>query len=156
MREFASFADFASFLPALEELETRALQGALEKCCNLVEEAARQNVDSMNLQLPPPLQQDAAGEGDDTLSAAEDKEADDRLDALRQELRDSIGHEAAGLEAVIGSTSPVIASYEFGSEDISPSPVLAPALFENNEQIVNIICSAATAGLAGETENTDV
>jgi HK97 gp10 family phage protein len=51
------------------------------------------------------------------------------------ELRDSIGHQADGLEAAVGSTSDVALYQELGTARLPPRPFLAPAAAENGEAI---------------------
>lgn len=51
------------------------------------------------------------------------------------ELRDSIGHEVAGKEAAVGSTSDIMVYQELGTPTIPPRPVLGPAAFKNKEKI---------------------
>jgi hypothetical protein len=64
-------------------------------------------------------------------------------------LRDSIGHEVAELEAVIGSTSDIMFYQEFGTARIPPRPVLGPAAERNHEAILEILGGAVVEGLIG-------
>jgi phage gpG-like protein len=50
-------------------------------------------------------------------------------------LRDSIGHEVHGFEAVIGSTSDVAVFQELGTNKIPPRPFLGPAVVQNEEAL---------------------
>jgi len=69
------------------------------------------------------------------------------------ELRDSIEHEVAGLEAVVGSKLEKAAWQEFGTEQggqrhIPPRPFIGPAAFENKEKIEGILGAASVRGLS--------
>jgi phage gpG-like protein len=66
------------------------------------------------------------------------------------EVRDSIGHEVADLDAVIGSDSDILVYHEFGTAKMSPRPVLGPALQMNEAAIVRELGGAVVAGLIGE------
>lgn len=64
------------------------------------------------------------------------------------DLRDSIKHEVEGLEAVIGSQSPIAGYQEFGTDHIPPRPFIGPAAFENKEKIQGILGAATVIGLS--------
>lgn len=65
------------------------------------------------------------------------------------ELRDSISHEAKGLEVAIGSTSDVMVYHEFGTSKMPPRPVLGTAAFSSKEKVIAILTRAAAIGIAG-------
>jgi HK97 gp10 family phage protein len=50
-------------------------------------------------------------------------------------LRDSIGHEVHGNEAVIGSKSDIAVYQELGTTKMPPRPFLGPAVVENEEAL---------------------
>lgn len=50
-------------------------------------------------------------------------------------LRDSISHEVAGNEAVVGSNSDIMVYQELGTPTIPPRPVLGPAAVKNKDKI---------------------
>jgi HK97 gp10 family phage protein len=64
------------------------------------------------------------------------------------ELRNSIEHEVAGLEAVVGSKSDKALWHEFGTDRIPPRPFIGPAAFENKEKIEGILGAATVRGLS--------
>ena len=64
------------------------------------------------------------------------------------DLRDSIQHEVAGLEAVVGSKSEIAAYQEFGTDRIPPRPFIGPAAFENKDKIQRILGEATVIGLS--------
>lgn len=65
------------------------------------------------------------------------------------ELRDSIGHQVEGLEAVIGSTSQLMVYHEFGTSRMAMRPVLGPAAFRNKKLIQSVLGRAVVAGFYG-------
>jgi len=65
------------------------------------------------------------------------------------DLRDSISHEVAGLEAVVGSTDDVMVYQELGTETIPPRPVLGPAAIRSEAVIQRMIGEAAVLGILG-------
>ena len=65
------------------------------------------------------------------------------------ELRDSIGHEVADFEAVIGSDSDIMVYQEMGTHRIPPRPVLGPAAERNHDTILRELGGAVVAGLLG-------
>lgn len=66
-------------------------------------------------------------------------------------LRDSIGAQANGLEAVVGSSDPAAAPQEMGTSRIPPRPFLAPAAASMGEDVARGIADAVAAALNGET-----
>lgn len=63
------------------------------------------------------------------------------------DLRDSIQHEVAGLEAVVGSRSPIAAYQEFGTSKIPPRPFIGPAAFESKKEIIAVLGAVLVAGI---------
>lgn len=146
--EFSSMEHFAGHLAHLAAAETLALHKGLEKCAMLVEKTAKAEIGTY---------QTAAGPFQDWAELADvTQEERERLgftpnDPLERsgELGESITHETELLEAVIGSTSPVMEYMEFGTPTTPPRPVLGPAMFRNKEKIRKIIGGAAISGLVG-------
>lgn len=64
-------------------------------------------------------------------------------------LRASISHEVHDLEAVIGSTSKIMAYQEFGTARIPPRPVIGPAAQRNKDAIIDLLGGAVVAGMIG-------
>jgi len=66
-------------------------------------------------------------------------------------LRESVDHISAPFEFVVGSEDPVMVYQELGtSRGIPPRPVLAPALYRNVHNILNIVGKTIETTLAGE------
>lgn len=65
------------------------------------------------------------------------------------ELRDSLSHEAHGLEVAIGSTNETMVYHEFGTPKMPPRPVLGTAAFSSKEKVMAILGRAAAIGIAG-------
>ena len=63
------------------------------------------------------------------------------------ELRDSIGRQVEGLEAVIGSTSDVMVYQELGTSRIPPRPVLGLAAIRKNRDVLRLIGNGLGAAM---------
>jgi len=146
--DFTSMEHFATHLAKVAVGEVIALHHGLEKCAVLVEKTAKAEIGTY---------QAAAGPFQDWAELADvTQEERERLgftpnDPLERsgELGKSITHETELLEAVIGSTSPVMEYMEFGTSTTPPRPVLGPAMFRNKEKIKKIIGAAAISGFVG-------
>jgi HK97 gp10 family phage protein len=138
----------AEKLLAADLLIHRNAHAALERVATKVEKTAKSEFGEY---------QDAVGPfpawAELAESTKEDRErkgfpADEPL--LRTgEVRDSIGHEVADLEAVIGSDSDILVFHEFGTAKMPPRPVLGPAVQVNEAAIVRELGGAVVAGLIG-------
>jgi HK97 gp10 family phage protein len=144
---FETMGQFADHLLKASVGEVIALQKGLEKCAVLVEKTAKSELGTYQPEVGP----------FQNWEELADVTKDDRVrlgytenDPLLRSgnLQESITHEVAGLEAIIGSTSPVMAYQEFGTDKIPPRPVIGPAAFRNKEKIKNIIGVAAITGIA--------
>lgn len=62
-------------------------------------------------------------------------------------LRNSIGHEVHGTEAVVGSADPVAADQECGTRTDPPRPFLAPAAAAEADELVTKIAAAVRGQL---------
>jgi HK97 gp10 family phage protein len=148
--EFSSMAHFADHLLTAAVKEVLVLHEGLEKCAALIEKTAKAELGTYQPQTGP--FQDWAELTDATKTDRVQQGYTENDPLLRSgELRDSISHETGGLEAVIGSTSPVMAIQEFGTSTIPPRPVLGPAAFRNKEKIQRILGAAALSGLFSGT-----
>lgn len=71
------------------------------------------------------------------------------------ELRDSIQYEVGTFEAIIGSTSPIAAFQEFGTNStgwgagIPPRSFIGSAAYRNKNKIITIFGSVLVIGIAG-------
>ncbi len=144
--EFSSIAQFAEHLLLASAKEVLALHAGLEKCAQLIENTAKAEIGTYQ-QATGPFQ-DWAELADATKEDRMQQGYTENDPLLRSgELRDSIQHETGGLEAVIGSTSPIMAYQEFGTGTIPPRPVLGPASFKNKRKIQGILGASMVSGL---------
>lgn len=67
-------------------------------------------------------------------------------------LRDSVGAEADGLQAAVGSSDPAAAPQEMGTARTPPRPFLAPVAAGMGEEIARGVAEAVVAALKGEPE----
>ena len=79
----------------------------------------------------------------------------DRPWARTGALRDSVGAQADGLEAAVGSSDPAAAPQEMGTVHIPPRPFLAPAAAAHGEEIARAIGSEVAAALRGERQSVE-
>ena len=68
-------------------------------------------------------------------------------------LRDSVGAEADGLQAVVGSSDPAAVPQEMGTHKMAARPFLAPIASSMGEDIARAIGAKVAAALRGETDN---
>lgn len=147
MREFSPLA-FAEHLAVLSIGIAKIEDKALEKCVALIERDAKAQIGEY---------QSAVGPFPEWAELADSTEFDKMrkgypVDAplLREgDLRDSIEHEVARAEAVVGSKSEIMEYQEFGTPTIPPRPVIGPAAFKNKEKIQKILGHAAVEGITG-------
>lgn len=66
------------------------------------------------------------------------------------DLRDSIEHEVAELEAVIGTGSDIAEYHEFGTSKMPPRPFMGPALVRNHDTIIDELGGAVVRGMIGK------
>ena len=150
MREFANIAAFAEHLVALDLAIAASAHRGLEQVARLIERDAKSQIGHYQQAVGPfqawaPLamrtEQEKARLGY-PLNAPLLREGN---------LRDSIEHEVSGMEAVIGSKSPIAAYQEFGTNTIPPRPFIGPAAFKNKEAIQRILGEAVVEGIMGGT-----
>lgn len=153
MKIFSSPLKFAEHLLMVAAKEYEILHGGLEIAATLIEKSAKKEIGHLQPEVGPFNAWDELAD-----STKEDKARkgyyfnEDYNPLLRTgELHDSISHEVEGLEAVIGSTSPIMVYQEFGTSSIPPRPVLGPAVYKNKEKIEAIIGSVAIGGFVGGT-----
>lgn len=143
---FESLAHFAEHLLTAATLEAVTLEKGMEKCAVIVEKSAKKEIGHYQPQVGP--FQDWAELADSTKEDRVRQGYTENDPLLRSgELRGSIEHQSTLQEAVIGSTSPVMAYQEFGTAKIPPRPVIGPAAFKNKEKIQSIIGAAAISGM---------
>jgi phage gpG-like protein len=86
------------------------------------------------------------------LSDAPGAGALDRSWAPTGALRDSVGAQADGLQALVGSSDPAAAPQEMGTVHIPPRPFLAPVAAARGQEIARAVGEALAAALQGESE----
>lgn len=147
-REFNDLASFAVHLATVHLAVHIAEQRGLEKVGVLLEKDAKAQIGQY---------QEAHGPFSAWEELADSTEAEkSRLgyatDAPLErtgELRDSIEHEVAPGELVMGSKSDKAEWQEFGTDKIPPRPFIGPAAFKNKEKIQRILGAALVEGLVG-------
>jgi len=65
-------------------------------------------------------------------------------------LQASIGHQAMGLEAVVGSSDPAAAPQELGTVRVAPRPFLQPAAAAKGPEVADAVGLAVARRLRGE------
>lgn len=148
MKEFTSLGSFGAYLLEAAAKEAVALEIGLKKAAEHVEKVAKAEFGEYQAavgsfpgwaDLAPATKADRVAHGfseNDPLLRTGD-------------LRDSIGHRVAGLEAEIGSDDDVMVYQELGTETIPPRPVLGPAAIRSEKAIQRILGEAALLGILG-------
>lgn len=146
--DFGSLGQFATHLASLEVAVHHETKRGLSKVAAIIEKEAKSEIGTYQPSAGPfPAWEQLA------MSTKQDRvrkgfTANDPL--LRSgELRDSISHEVASHEAVIGSTSDVAVFQEMGTDKIPPRPFLGPAGFKSEAAIRSILGVALMRGLLG-------
>lgn len=148
MIEFASLADLATHLVREHAMIEIGAHEGLELAAIILEREAKREFGHY---------QDAAGPFPEWAELAESTK-EDRLAKGYSEnepllrdgtLRDSIEHEAHGLEATVGSTSDIMPYHEFGTSKMPARPVLGIALYRRADEIGKLIGAYSVQGLIG-------
>lgn len=148
MKTFGSMADLALHLGTRVPAIAASLHVGLEKALVRIERTAKGEFGRY---------QPAVG-GFPEWPELADRTKDDRVEQGYSEndpllrsgaRRDSISHEAHGLEGAVGSTDPKMVFSEFGTVTEPARPVLGPAAFVNREAIQKLVGAAAMTGLIG-------
>lgn len=150
-RHFGSLGEFALHLLEVEAHIVHALHQGLERAAVAVERTAKAEFGTYQPETGPhpawPQLADSTQEERVRLGFS----ANDPL--LRTgELRETLGHEVDGLEAVIGSTDEKMVFHEFGTSRMPSRPVLGPAAFRNRATIERLVGAALVAGLVGKDQ----
>ena len=149
MKEFHSIAHFVQHLSSVIPETLIAQHHGLEKAAVVIETEAKAEIG---------VYQDEIG---DIVAWAElaDSTKVDRLskgftenDPLLRtgELRDSIEHQSALTEAVVGSNSEIAVFQELGTEKMPPRSFLAGAAMRKEEEVVAILGESVVTALIGE------
>jgi phage gpG-like protein len=149
-QEIESLEEFAKRLLMMPAVIRRVQHQGLQAACQIIEQDASDQIGHY---------QEQHGEFPAWAPLADSTEEEKaRLgyppDAplLREgDLKNSFSHEVRGLEAVVGSTDPVMVYHEFGTSRMPPRPALGPALYKNREAIQKLLGFATvTAIIDGE------
>lgn len=151
MKIFTSPQQFAEHLLKAATQEVMALQVALEKAAKLIEKSAKKEIGHLQPQVGSFNAWDELADSTKDDKSRKGYVINEEYNPLLRtgELRDSIQHEVKELEAVVGSTSPIMSYHEFGTSKMPPRPVLGPAAYKNKEKIRAIIGAAAITGMIG-------
>lgn len=147
-KEIMGLAEFGAHLAEIAIAEVEFLNHGLEHVAKLVEAEARAEFGVYQPQTGPfPAWPELA---DSTKEQRLDLGFTENDPLLRTgKLRDSIGHEVHGLDAVVGSASDLMVYHEFGTSRMPARPVLGPAVFRHRDKIEALIGEAAVLGIAG-------
>ena len=148
MKEFTSFGAFAAHLIMREAATAEMLHAGLKHVAREIEKTAKEEIGVYQSEVGPFPSWPALAEATVDDRIRQGYSPDEPL--LRTgDLRESIKHEVKGLEAIIGSDSPIAAYQEFGTDKIPPRPFIGPAAFHNKKTIIETIGLASVRGIAG-------
>lgn len=148
MREFDSPAAFALHLLAVSYAIHKAEQAGLERVAKLIEKDAKDRIGHYQAAIGPFPEWEPLADSTEYEKSRAGYPVDAPL--LRTgEMRESIEHEVARNEAVIGSKQDKAAWQEFGTDSIPPRPFIGPAAFNNRDKIEQILGEALVQGLTG-------
>ena len=147
-REFNDLASFAVHLTTVHLAVRIAEEKALEKIGVVLEKDAKAQIGEYQEAHGPFAAWDALADSTEAEKSRLGYDTDAPL--LRTgEMRDSIQHEVAGTELVMGSKSDKAEWQEFGTNKIPPRPFIGPAAFKNKEKIQRRLGAALVEGLVG-------
>ncbi|MEF3066304.1 hypothetical protein [Pandoraea apista] len=148
MKEFGDLMSFAVHLSTIATAVDHSLHRGLKKVAVVIEKRAEAKFGDYQTSVGPFSAWAPLAEATKADRVASGFTPDDPL--LRTgSLRDSIGHQASHLEAIIGSPDDRMVWQELGTDKIPPRPVLGPAAVESKKEIDRIVAGAAVSGLLG-------
>lgn len=151
MKEFDSLGAFAMHLLEREVATVVALQACTDEIGHVVQEEAISEFGVYQSAAGPFPAWEELAEATKEDRLAQGYSENEPL--LRSgELRDSTSHTSEPLEAVIGSTDPVMVFHELGTSKMPPRPVFGPAVVHSEAKIAAIVGGALVVGLVGESE----
>jgi len=124
----------------------RAEHHALEKGALLIEREAKREIGAYQQAVGPFPAWAPLADSTEASKAAKGYPADAPLLATG-EMRDNIGHEIHGSDAVIGSPDDRAVYHEFGTDKMPPRPVFGPAVYKNLEKLHFIIGTEVVKGI---------
>jgi phage gpG-like protein len=148
VKEFNSFAAFAAHLLTREALIAESIHNGLKIVATKIEETAKEEIGTYQAEVGPFPAWASLADSTKADRVAQGYAEDEPL--LREgDLRESIHHDVAGLEAVIGSDSDIALYQELGTAHIPPRPFLGPAAIHNEKVMLEILGAATVVGIAG-------
>jgi phage gpG-like protein len=149
MKDFTSLGQFARHLATMEVAVALELRRGLAEVASAVETTARESIGTYQQAIGPFAAWSPLAESTVADRTAKGYTPDEPL--FRDgTMRNSIGKDVSGLEAVIGSTSDIAVYQELGTDKIPPRPFLGPAVLHNEELIKRILGRAFVVGLLGK------
>lgn len=145
-KTFDSISGFVMHLAAAELALRAGEHRALEAAAKLIEKEAKAEIGAYQPEVGPFVAWAALADSTVKDRVHQGFAPDEPL--LRTGgLRDSIGHEIAGSEAAVGSTSDVMVYQELGTSRMPPRPVLGPAAYKNLEKVGKLLGSHVVAAI---------
>ncbi|MCM2537994.1 hypothetical protein [Burkholderia glumae] len=151
MKQFNSFASFATHLAQTAAAPAIALHHGLEAVAEKIEKTAQAEIGTYQGAVGPFPAWPQLAADTQAERVALGFTANEPL--LRSgQLRASYEHQVRGYEAIIGSKSDIALWQELGtSRGIPPRPVLGPAVIHNHAYIMKVLGGAAVAGVMGNS-----
>lgn len=146
--------EFSEHLLKASVAVAEGAHAGLEVCAKLIQKEAQDEIGEYQSSVGPfPAWEELS---ETTLADKEAKGFSIPNPLLRTgDLRNSIQYEVSAFEAIIGSTSPIAAFQEFGTNStgwgvgIPPRPFIGPAAYKCQKKIVEILGATLVIGIAG-------
>lgn len=149
MKVFEDFGKFVAHMATIEAAVVLHAERGLKKSAVVVEKAAKAELGTYQQAAGPFPAWAPLAEATQAERARLGFTPDDPLLRDGTLIRDSIKHEVAGHEAVIGSTEEVAAYQEFGTNRIPPRPFMGPAIFHSKKKIEKIMGRGLVTAIVG-------
>ena len=120
----------------------------------LQERLARARVEEVMSRALAEQAERLAGAVKDRLSDAPGSGEHDRPWLRSGALRESVGSQADGLQAAVGSSDPAAAPQELGTSGMEARPFLAPAAAGLGEEIARAVGAEVVAALRGDPDGS--
>lgn len=147
-QQFGSVTDFLTHMSVVHQRIERHTERGLERVAKVLAKDMRQQIGHYQPAVGPFPSWDALSPTYEARKVAAGFKAGAPL--LRTgEMRDSIGHEVKGDQAVIGAKDPKAIAHELGTAKIPPRPFIGPAVFRNRKLIEQILGDALRDGVLG-------
>jgi len=149
IREFTSFAEFATFLGALVLQERKAETRALETVARLLQSRAKAKFGEYQPEAGPYVSWAELAESTKAERVRLGFPENEPL-LRRGDLRDSIERQVELGETQVGSNDDIMVLQELGTARMPPRSVLGTTAVENAEEVVRIIGERVYLTLAGQ------